>query len=99
MGIFQGTKVAKRKMKLKLFKIEMLNAFLLWQKALRPPNLHRERKRLAGGGHSKNLAQVVRKLPKKMLAEFSRLVGTLKRRIPAIDSGILFKDPTRLNTS
>lgn len=35
-------------------------------------------------------------LPKKMLAEFSKLVGTLKRRIPATERGILFNDPTRL---
>lgn len=31
-----------------------------------------------------------------MLAEFSRLVGTLNRRIPATERGILFSDPTRL---
>jgi len=31
-----------------------------------------------------------------MLAEFSKLVGTLKRRMPAIESGILFSEPTRL---
>lgn len=36
-------------------------------------------------------------LPKNMLAEFSRLVGTLKRRIPATERGILFSDPTRLH--
>lgn len=35
-------------------------------------------------------------LPKRMLTKFSRLVETLKRRIPAIDRGILFRDPTRL---
>lgn len=35
--------------------------------------------------------------PKNMLAEFSRLVATLKRRIPATDRGILFSDPTRLH--
>lgn len=31
-----------------------------------------------------------------MLAEFSKLVGTLKRRMPATDRGILFNEPTRL---
>jgi hypothetical protein len=31
-----------------------------------------------------------------MLAEFSTLVGTLKRKMPAIESGILFNEPTRL---
>lgn len=35
-------------------------------------------------------------LPKSMLAEFSKLVGTLKSTIPATDRGILFSDPTRL---
>ena len=35
-------------------------------------------------------------LPKRMLAEFSKLVGTLKRTIPATERGILFNDPTRL---
>lgn len=34
-----------------------------------------------------------------MLAEFSRLVGTLKRRMPAIERGILFSDPTRLQNA
>lgn len=32
-----------------------------------------------------------------MLAEFSKLVGTLNRRIPATERGILFNDPTRLH--
>lgn len=36
-------------------------------------------------------------LPKRMLTKFSRLVETLKRRIPAIDRGILFREPTRLH--
>jgi len=36
------------------------------------------------------------RLPKSMLAEFCKLVGTLKRTIPAMDRGILFRDPTRL---
>lgn len=31
-----------------------------------------------------------------MLAEFSKLVGTLNRKMPAIESGILFSEPTRL---
>lgn len=34
-----------------------------------------------------------------MLAEFSRLVGTLKRRMPATERGILFSDPTRLHNA
>lgn len=34
-----------------------------------------------------------------MLAEFSRLVGTLKRRMPATERGILFSDPTRLQNA
>lgn len=37
-------------------------------------------------------------LPNNMLAEFSRLVGTLKRKIPATERGILLSDPTRLQT-
>lgn len=36
-------------------------------------------------------------VPKRMLTKFSRLVETLKSRIPAIDRGILFRDPTRLH--
>lgn len=35
-------------------------------------------------------------LPNNMLAEFSRLVGTWKSTIPAMERGILFSDPTRL---
>ena len=35
-------------------------------------------------------------IPKKMLAEFSKLVGTWNRTMPATDRGILFNDPTRL---
>lgn len=34
-----------------------------------------------------------------MLRKFSTLVGTLKRKIPARESGILFKDPTRLQNN
>jgi hypothetical protein len=34
--------------------------------------------------------------PKKMLAILGKLVGTLKRTIPARERGILFKDPTKL---
>jgi hypothetical protein len=35
-------------------------------------------------------------LPKKMLAILGKVVGTLKRTMPATDSGILFNDPTKL---
>ena len=34
--------------------------------------------------------------PNRMLMEFSMLVRTLKRRIPAMESGILLREPTRL---
>lgn len=39
------------------------------------------------------------KLPKRILKKFSMLVGTLKRNIPAMDRGILFSDPTRLQNT
>jgi len=35
-------------------------------------------------------------LPKTMLQKFSTLTGTLNSKIPAIEMGILFREPTRL---
>lgn len=36
------------------------------------------------------------KLPNKMLNKFDTLRGTLNTKMPAIEIGILFKEPTRL---
>lgn len=87
-------------------KIQIFTAFSLLQKALQPTSLGRERE-----VRSEQVKHVIpsitvilriantinRTSPKNMLAEFSRLVATLKRRIPATDRGILFSDPTRLH--
>lgn len=38
----------------------------------------------------------MKNIPKSMLKKFSGLVGTLNKRIPAIERGILFNEPTKL---
>ena len=35
-------------------------------------------------------------LPKSILNKFGKLTGTLKSKMPEIDIGILFNDPTKL---
>lgn len=83
------------------FRIKISTSFWLWQKILPQQDLQQCNSKscfLRGSGKKIIFLSMLNgeDLPKKMLAEFSTLVGTWNRTMPAIDSGILFNDPTRL---
>lgn len=79
-------------------------SFWLWQKQLQPQDLHTKQASLRVNAQHERYVYIwdIRQwnrenaIPKSMLAEFCKLVGTWKRTIPAIDRGILFSDPTKL---
>lgn len=74
-------------------------SFWPWQRILRQIDLEKTLDCIRHQVHSKTTVFVENDgvyLPNSMLKRFGELSGTLNSSIPAIEIGILFKDPTRL---